>query len=216
MRKTNLKYYFSVEGFTEQWYLEWLRQAINEDSQDYSVKFDCKKESNLVSRARRINVPYLTPIFHIFDYEGSEPEFAQRFHATLDQMREAEKKKAGITYILGYSNFTFELWMILHKMECNGPLAHRSQYLTPLNKAYGEDFADLRQYKREDAFKRILDKLSLDDVRQAVRRSERIMQRNKDSGYILQNYRGYKYYKENPSLTVGEVIGKILRKCKLM
>jgi len=52
MRKENMKYHFSVEGDTERWYLQWLQQAINKEPQDYSVKFDCKKESNLVSRAR--------------------------------------------------------------------------------------------------------------------------------------------------------------------
>ena len=28
-RKSTLKYYFSVEGETEQWYLEWLQDQIN-------------------------------------------------------------------------------------------------------------------------------------------------------------------------------------------
>lgn len=28
-RKKNKKYYFSVEGETEQWYLEWLEKYIN-------------------------------------------------------------------------------------------------------------------------------------------------------------------------------------------
>jgi len=28
-RKSTLKYYFSVEGETEQWYLEWLQEQIN-------------------------------------------------------------------------------------------------------------------------------------------------------------------------------------------
>lgn len=29
VRKITKKYYFSVEGETEQWYLEWLRDLIN-------------------------------------------------------------------------------------------------------------------------------------------------------------------------------------------
>ena len=31
-RKSILKYYFSVEGDTEQWYLEWLQNQINNAS----------------------------------------------------------------------------------------------------------------------------------------------------------------------------------------
>lgn len=29
MRKENRTYYFSVEGETEKWYLDWLQSAIN-------------------------------------------------------------------------------------------------------------------------------------------------------------------------------------------
>ena len=30
MRKENMTYYFSVEGETEKWYLDWLQNCINE------------------------------------------------------------------------------------------------------------------------------------------------------------------------------------------
>ena len=32
MRKETKKYYFSVEGETEKWYLDWLQKTINSDS----------------------------------------------------------------------------------------------------------------------------------------------------------------------------------------
>ena len=32
-RKSTLKYYFSVEGETEYWYLEWLQDQINNASE---------------------------------------------------------------------------------------------------------------------------------------------------------------------------------------
>lgn len=31
-RKINKKYYFTVEGETEKWYLDWIKQLINSDS----------------------------------------------------------------------------------------------------------------------------------------------------------------------------------------
>ena len=41
-RKTTKKYYFSVEGETEQWYLQWLQKIINEtETSVYNVSFDC-------------------------------------------------------------------------------------------------------------------------------------------------------------------------------
>jgi len=53
------------------------------------------------------------------------------FHGILSEMKEAKTQKK-ITYELGYSNFAFELWMVLHKRDCNGPLNHRKQYLGPI------------------------------------------------------------------------------------
>lgn len=105
---------------------------------------------------------------------------------------------------------------ILHKADCNGTLTHRYQYLTPLNRAYNEQFENLDQYKHEDNFKRILGRLTLDHVRGAIQRSKAIMQRNQDFGYILHQYKGYKYYKENPALSIWEAIEKILRECELL
>lgn len=43
--------------------------------------------------------------------------------------------------------------MILHKSDCNGSLAHRSQYLVPLNRAYNEKFENFNQYKHDNNFK---------------------------------------------------------------
>lgn len=57
---------------------------------------------------------------------------------------------------------------------------------------------------------------TLEDVIKAVERSEKIMGNNVASGYVLQRYKGFSYYKENPSLAVWEAIKKILKDCKLI
>ncbi len=220
MRKNNKRdgnktYHFSVEGFTEKWYMDWLQNMINAELQDGSVKLDSRVQKDPLSYAKRVTVHDKMKIFHVFDYESAESVHTQHFLTTLERMKKAEKIGKDIKYYLGYSNFTFELWMILHKADCNGQLAHRRQYLKYLNDAYEEHFEDLDQYKHEKNFKRILGKLSLDNVCQAVQRSERIMQHNQIT-YSPQKYKGYEYYKENPSLTIGEVIGDILKDCKLM
>ncbi|WP_244834431.1 hypothetical protein [Clostridium sp. BJN0001] len=46
--------------------------------------------------------------------------------------------------------------------------------------------------------------------------AKRIMQNNEKNGYTLKQYKGYKYYKENPSLAIWEVIEKILKDCSLI
>lgn len=112
-----------------------------------------------------------TQITHVFDRE-SEPTHAEQFATTLERMKHAQRLGKNIKYNLGYSNFTFEPWIILHKAECNGTKSHRRQYLAPLNTALGETLENLDQYKREDNFKCILAQLTLDDVCAAVCRAE--------------------------------------------
>jgi len=71
-------------------------------------------------------------------------------------------------------------------------------------------------YKQETNFRRILGKLSLADVKDAINRSKSIMQRNEENNYTLHEYKRYEYYKENPSLTIWESIERILNDCRLL
>ena len=217
MRKENRTYYFSVEGETEQWYLEWLQRIINaEPNAKYTVKLDSKIQKDPLSRVKRMAIVGKTEITHIFDYESDEEIHIKQFKTALERMKDAQNTGKNIKYHLGYSNFTFELWMILHKADCNGSLMHRRQYLMPLNRAYGENFENLDQYKHENNFKRVLSKLTLDNVRQAIRRAKIIMRKNEEMGYRLQEYKGYRYYKENPSLSLWEQIERILIDSKVI
>ena len=72
------------------------------------------------------------------------------------------------------------------------------------------------EYKHEDNFKRCLNKMNLSNVIAAIGRAKKIMERNRKNGYTLFQYKGYKYYKENPSLSAWEAIEKILSDCNLL
>ena len=82
--------------------------------------------------------------------------------------------------------------------------------------AFGEKFQNMDEFKEENNFKRCLKKIDLFNVIAAVDRARKIMQRNQDNGYTLYQYKGYQYYKENPSLTAWEAIEKILKDCELI
>lgn len=216
MRKETKKYYFSVEGETERWYFNWLQNTINATPESkYNVKLDVKIQKDPLARAKGITLLEKTEITHVFDRESEEPIHTQRFQITLDRMKEAQGIGKDIEYRLGYSNFTFELWIILHRTDCNAPKSHRGQYLPILNEAYDEKFENLKEYKQEDNFKRILKKLTITDVVYAVKRAEAIEKKNEENGYTLQKYKGYSFYKENPSLSLWEIVGKILKGCSL-
>ena len=216
MRKQRKKYYFSVEGDTEKWYLTWLQQLINANpGSTASIKIQCEVDKNPLSYVKSLSIVDPVVVTHFFDYESNDAEHVQQFSTVMDQMKAAEKSGKSVTYQMGYSNYTFDLWMILHKADCNTSFAHRRQYLQPINQAYDEHFQSLAEYKQEDNFNRILKKISLDDVRQAISRSERIEKNNESAGHTLYQYRGFKYFKENPSLSVWKTIKDILTDCGL-
>ncbi len=220
-RKSTKKYYFSVEGETEKWYLKWLQDLINETEQSaYKVSFDCPVQKNPYKRAKTLNIinteKKKVEIYHISDYESGEEIHAKEFIETMDNMKKANESGKFITYKSGYSNLTFDLWIILHMADCNGLVSHRKNYITHLNRAYDESFENMDGYKHEDNFKRCLGKLQLTNVIDALNRAKDIMRRNQENGYTLHQYKGYKYYKENPSLAIWEVIEKILKECELI
>ena len=216
MKKLSKPFYFSVEGETEFWYFQWLSRSINSSlDAGFKASFDCKIEKDPVSRVKGMSVLGRVVIAHVFDRESEEPVHTRQFAKTLERMKEAQRLGKAITYKLGYSNLAFDLWMALHKTECNGSLNFRHQYLGAINRAYDERFSTMDEYKQESNFKRLLGKLTLTDVWTAVERAERIMEKNKETGYPLQQYCGFEFYKVNPSLSVWEIVKQILDECKV-
>ncbi len=216
-RKPNKKYYFSVEGETEQWYLKWLQEIINQTEETvYKISIDCPVKKNLVKHVKSLTITKKIEIYHFFDYESDEEIHVQRFKEIMDDMKKAQGIGKQILYKTGYSNFTFDLWIILHMTNCNCSYAHRKQYINEINKAYDEKFQDMDEYKKEKNFKRCLGKLQLSNVIDAINRAKRIMQKNQENGYVLHQYKGYRYYRENPSLDAWEAIEKILKDCELI
>lgn len=154
---------------------------------------------------------------HICDYESNDEVHVEKFKNILSELKEANSTKGRkFKYNLGYSNFTFELWIILHKQSCNGSLTNRGQYLPHINKAYNEKFENLDHYKRHDDFHRCLSKLSLENVNDAIKRAKRIMEIKLSNEEREDEYKGFKYYKENPALTIWESVAAILDECGLL
>lgn len=109
-RKQTKKYYFSVEGETEQWYLKWLQDLINHTEESlYKVSIDCPVKQNPLKHAKALTVTRKTEIYHFFDYESDDPLHVKGFQEVMDNMKRAEKLGKQIKYKSGYSNFTFDL-----------------------------------------------------------------------------------------------------------
>ena len=215
MRKNNKKYHFSVEGETELLYLKWLEKTINSSDCEWSVSFNVKVQKDPLSFVKGLSIQSEATIFHLCDYESDELHHQKQFEWTMDRMREAEKQGKQVKYQLGYSNFSFDLWIVLHKADCAGSLTDRHQYLSMINSAFSENFENMDKYKKKANFERCLSKLTLDDVREAVRRAQKIMEHNAEC-YSEVEYKRFKFYRENPALEVGNIIGNILIDCGLM
>ena len=217
-KKENRRYDFTVEGETEQWYFEWLQEQINTCAESkFTVSIVPKVQQSPKKYSKTVN-PIATPkVTHICDYESNDEVHVTKFQDILSELKEANSTIGRkFKYSLGYSNFTFELWIVLHKQSCKGSLTNRTQYLSHINRAYNEKFENLDQYKHKDNFKRCLAQLNLDNVRVAIRRSKSIMDTKVANGEHSEQYKGFTYYKENPALTIWESVAAILRECQLL
>lgn len=209
------RYYFSVEGETEKWYLEWLENTINSQAtRVQNVKFNISEPGiSPIKYVKTISIFTRIDIYHLCDYEGSMDKDTSKFEQTLGNIKKAGQTK-NVNYELCYSNLTFELWLILHKTKLNTMFDSKRSYLSHFNKAFGTKYDNLKEMKKKKNFKRILDKLTFNDVFFAVENSCQIRERNK------QNKRASKigkqeYFEDNPDLTVHCVIGKIIERCGL-
>ncbi len=211
-RKVTRKYYFSVEGETEKWYLEHLQSLINNAADaTCRVLIDVKVQRNPIKRVKEMVIQNKIEIVQMTDYEENTPAYEKSFIEMLDNMKKAESLGKKVKYYLGYSNLTFELWMILHKIDCFKTFADRKQYLDEINKAYKKKYLSLKDYKEEKNFKECLKQIGLDEVKQAIKRSKAIANINATNGNKLQKYKGFEYYRENPSLSVWEALERMVR-----
>lgn len=217
MKKVCNKYYLSVEGETEKWYFEHLQKLIEKNEElEYNVKLDIKVNKVITSRAKTISAPFKVNAFHICDYESDDENHKKQFDKVLKDLKSVRLLHKNIKYKLGYSNFSFELWIILHKIQQKSMVSSRKQYLTGINKAYNEKFKCLDDYKEEKNFKeKILSKINLNDVINAVNNGNEIRKINERNS--KKNYRKYgqfEYYAVNPDMTINECVEKILIECE--
>ena len=118
------------------------------------VAIETKLERSPLKYIKKLTITGKTEIYHLSDYESDEQMHETEFIQTMDELKAARESGKTISYKFGYSNLTFDLWMILHKMNCSGSKTHRNQYLDSINRAYGENIESMKKYKDEENFKK--------------------------------------------------------------
>mgnify|MGYP004614441897 FL=1 len=213
-RKLRKNYYFSVEGETEKWYLKWLENQINNnDNALFKVNFTVYIQKDPIAAIKRITSVDNIEVIHVFDFE--EPQNEEAFKNTLSSMKKATRMKKVRKYNLGYSNYSFDLWIILHKSNMRIKRTHRSDYLSDINRNFNTHFESMSKYKEETNFKRLLNSLTLDNVINAISNAEKIEQQNMRD-YKKISHCGYEYYRENPSLSIHKCVKEILKTVGLL
>lgn len=224
-RKESRQFNISVEGINcEKMYFEHLAKLINSsDRSTYNLKVDPKKMSPLEYAKRNAYKPVdkkkgnkKIPYIHVQDIEDYYDDFQRnKFFEMIDDMRTAEKQ-FNISYALGYSNYTFELWMLLHVADMTHAVQDRHSYLAPINRWFHRRYTDIDQFKSHDEFQAILDEfVTLDTIKQAIERAESIVQNNADNRKIKETHKGVTFYRDNPDVSVHEVVKLIFEVCEV-
>ena len=119
----------------------------------------------------------------VFDYDGKETKYEQ----AIDLANENH-------IVLGYSNYCFDLWLVLHKKEYDGTVQNQDGYADVLRSVYGlEPDANIKKEKR---VRQIVDQIDLQDVKLAIHRAESIADNNKNkNGNVTAG--GHRYF-DNP------------------
>ena len=193
--------------------VEHLKNLINNGDYEFQVKF-VSKVAKPISFVKSLINPYKEPIYHICDIEGIYESDIKTFQNILADMKEAERLK-GYKYNLAYSNLCFELWLILHKKNFTKPLSLKYDYKDEIVKCYNLD-PDIEwdKIKAEEVFKNIVKNITISDIKNAIKRAETIDNNNYEINYPI-DFKGYTYFKENPSLNIYKFINLVFKKCKI-
>ena len=220
IKKESRQFHISVEGVNcEKMYFEHLAKLINtSDRNTYNLKVDPRKMSPMEYAKRNAHKPMekrrgnkRIPYIHVQDIEDYYSDLHRaKFYGMIDEMRNAEDK-FGIVYELGYSNYTFELWMLLHVADMKHAIQDRHSYLALVNRWFHRSYKSIDEFKSHDEFQGFLDEfVTLDSIKLAISRAEKIVQTNGEDKKVKETYKGVTFFRDNPDITVHGVVQMIL------
>lgn len=93
--------------------------------------------------------------------------------------------------------------------------SNKKSYLKDINILYEEKFQSLDEYKQEDNFKRVLSKITLEDVKFAIENGKIIRNKNLEEKKKIISGK-FEYFEENPDLTIHSCIEEIFKDCKII
>lgn len=127
----------------------------------------------------------------VFDYDGKKDKYEE----AIDLARENKIE-------LGYTNYCFDLWMILHKEDYFEVVENQDAYAEKLRQVYG--LATNANIKKEKRVTEIVNQIELSDIKNAIQRGKKISEDNqsKEANITPKNN---KYY-NNPDTQMHELL----------
>lgn len=199
-------YYCICEGQQESMYLNRLASLIS-DFPRKVVAFKCVEGDVLEMKVNYVEYDNVA----FFDHDLRKNRFEESIRLCDKIMRDNAKKgkkKDAKKFYHAYSNLNFDLWMLLHKQNYNRIVTSNDSYVVDVRKVYGlAKDADIKDMK---VIESILKQISLEDVKNAIERAEKIRNAKlPEDGKKIGNSVCY----ENPDLSIHEFLKCVLLDC---
>lgn len=154
----------------ERLYFNRVQEIVNGiGKRSYDLQFDyaepfggdpkCVVERTVLKSIGKINKAA------VFDYDGKRTKYEEAIDLAVEK-----------DIVLGYTNYCFDLWLLLHKEDYFEEVSGQDDYAEELRSVYGLDReANVKKKRQVD---KILEQISMEDIEAAISRAETIASDN--------------------------------------
>ena len=191
-KEVRRQYFCICEGQQEEMYLKKLSCLLRTDKRRVTFTTTQGLPGNIL---KQNHIIYDKAV--LFDHDGKVEDFRQALSVCI---------KAKCAY--AYSNRNFDLWLLLHKREFTRCVSDNKAYVDDIREVFnlGKE-ADIKSKK---VLERILEQITLSDVKTAIRHAKRIREQKLpgDAEKICD-----RNCYNNPDLSIHEFIIKVFLDC---
>ena len=96
------------------------------------------------------------------------------------------------------------------------PFRIAAHTLLPVNRWFHRNYTSIDEFKSHDEIQGVLGEfVTLDSIRLAISRAEKIEQTNGDGRKTKETYKGFTFFRDNPDISVHKVVQMIFEVCEV-
>ncbi|MCL2573557.1 MAG: RloB family protein [Defluviitaleaceae bacterium] len=191
-KPNTIQYLCIHDGQQERMYFEHLAKLLRNNG--HAITFTYKLNKGNIPR--KISAIKYEKVF-VFDHDGEMGKFKKTLEICIE-----------FGYTNAYSNRNFDLWLLLHKKHFANAVSSNDDYMPHVRKAF--DLSKTDDIKKGEIVTRILEKISLDDIKTALHNANRIRDGKLKSDT---NKVGAICFYSNPDLSIHSFIKNIFKEC---